>query len=136
MTLSGVPYVWLLVRREFDSDRFLWATLVLVVSPIITTAWAATKLVCSVCRTPIYLFWLFGFPRHAERPRFDQVRRCPYCSDDGTGTTGDKRGVDPTREARRVAVHALKWLALFAGLLVTFLLAALMGWIPGYRRML
>ena len=136
VTLGGVPFVWFILRHDVASNRFVWATIVLIAVPMTTTPWAATKIVCPLCRTHVYLFWLFGFPKHQERRAFDMLQRCPYCSDDGTGRTGDARGVDPRREAGRVARRVLVWLVVVFAVAVVFTIAVLFGWVPGYRRLL
>jgi hypothetical protein len=131
IVIGGIPFLWFLVKRRFDSN-FLWATLTLWLSAVLPTVWAATRMRCSVCGVPVYALWLVGFPRGREKSPFQELRHCPYCLDDGTGTTGDATRVD-----RRKEVHAaVRFVAIAVSLFVCLLLVVfglmVKGWFPNY----
>jgi hypothetical protein len=129
---GGAPYLWFLAHRDFDSSGFLWASLALFVVPTLATAWAAARLRCHVCGIPVYAFWLLGFPRGWKRPAFEALLLCPYCADDGTGTTGDATAVDRPKEIRVAVRYALLALSLFAGVMALVFVLMLLGWFPNY----
>jgi hypothetical protein len=136
MTVGGAPYLWHLVRRNVESRSFLWATALLFICPLLTTPWAAMKIICPLCHSPVYFLWLFGYPRDRPRVAFDWLPACPYCLDDGTATTGNARGVNPKREVGRVLRYAFGWLLIVCTALVLFWFAMVRGWVPGYKRIL
>ena len=134
ITIGGVPFIWFLVRRDFNSTGFHWALLLLIAVPALATAWAAIRLRCSVCKIPVYGHWLLGFPRGKERRGFDELPSCPYCLDDGTGQTGDASRVDSRKESTAAIRHGLVAIGVFVGLLAVVFLLMLLGWFPGYEH--
>lgn len=134
ITIGAVPIVWFFVHRDFASSGFHWALFALIAVPALATAWAAIRLRCSVCGVHVYAFWLLGFPRGRERPAFEALPDCPYCLDDGTGKTGDARGVARRKEIRTAIRYGLVAIMLFIGLMAVVFVLGVVGWLPGYER--
>jgi hypothetical protein len=133
ITIGGAPFVWFLVSRDFDSPGFLWACFLLMGMPALAVAWAALRIRCTVCGTPVYAFWLLGFPRGAERPPFARLACCPYCLDDGTGMAGDARRVDRRRETKAAILYGVTAMLLFMSLMAVIFWLMVVGWFPGYE---
>jgi hypothetical protein len=134
IAMGGAPFVWFLVHRDFTSSGFHWALFALMGVPALATAWAARRVRCSVCGIPVYALWLLGFPRGRERPAFEALQACPYCLDDGTGTTGDASRVDRRQEINAAIRYGLVAMLLFIGLMVVVFVVGVLGWLPGYGR--
>lgn len=134
ITIGAVPFLWCLAKRDFYSPAFHAAAAMFVGVPVLTTLWAGVRARCRVCGLHIYGLWMLGFPR-GERGAFDRLPCCPYCLDDGTGRTGDRRRVDHRREVRLAVQRGVGALLLFVLVAVAFVALALMGWMPGYERL-
>jgi hypothetical protein len=122
------------VRRDFGSIAFLWAVLILIGVPTLTTLWVAVRLRCVVCGLPLYAFWLLGLPQREKPSSFDSMAACPYCVDDGSGAKGDPGRVDRQREATIAVRRALVAILLFLAVVGAAFLFAVAGWLPGYQR--
>ena len=132
--IGAAPFVWFFVNHDFRSRASRWANVAFVVVPTLATAWAAIRTRCSVCGIPVYAFWLLGFPRGQERPPFEKLACCPYCLDDGTGTTGDATRVDRRKEIRSAIRYGCSAVLLFMGVMAVVFVLMLMRWFPGYTR--
>jgi hypothetical protein len=132
VTIGWIPMLWVLARGHLQSNAFVWASLGLGLSVMIAYGWAATRVRCSGCGVPVYALWLLGFPKGRERCRFPALACCPYCFDDGTGSTGDATRVDRPQEIRAAIRHALMALLLFFGLMLVVFCLMVKGWFPNY----
>lgn len=100
--MTGLPFAWLFLHREFSTARFRWAVFLLIVGQIAVQAWAKLGMRCRCCGIPFLVYRFLESVTQREKHRFLDPTRCPYCGDDGTGKTGDLSKVDPTEEAREI----------------------------------
>ena len=122
------PFTWLFLRADFGSRWFGWSLVAACVAMGAAALSAAYRVRCAVCGMHVYGYWLVGLPRR-QGFRFDDVAECPFCGDDGTGTTGDPRLVGGAEEGARAVRRLIRLVA--GGIVVlalSLLLALAMQW--------